>query len=283
MELTNEFTVPVPVERAWEVLTDVELIAPCLPGAQLQEVEGDEYRGVVKVKVGPITAQYKGAATFQEQDESARKMVLKAEGRDTRGQGSASALITVKMSEDSGRTHVTVDTDLTIKGKVAQFGRGMIADVSAKLMDEFVACLEGKLDAPPSTTPTSPARSGSAPADAPAVEADANTPTEAAAEATGTERAIATPEADEPTPYDATAPIAVEAKAEAGTSTPVAGDPGGTKAEPVSGVRKVESPEREPMDLVGAAGGSVAKRVGPIVGVVFVLWLLGRRRSNHGA
>ena len=137
MELTNEFTVPVPVERAWEVLTDVELIAPCLPGAQLQEIEGDEYRGVVKVKVGPITAQYKGAATFQEQDESARRMVLKAEGRDTRGQGSASALITVTMSEESGRTHVTVDTDLTIKGKVAQFGRGMIADVSGKLMDEI--------------------------------------------------------------------------------------------------------------------------------------------------
>jgi len=168
MELTNEFTVPVPVERAWEVLTDVELIAPCLPGAQLQEIEGDEYRGVVKVKVGPITAQYKGAATFQEQDEAARRMVLKAEGRDTRGQGSASALITVTMSEESGRTHVTVDTDLTIKGKVAQFGRGMIADVSGKLMTEFVDCLEGKLDAP-----TEPARSTSAPADAAAVEAEA--------------------------------------------------------------------------------------------------------------
>jgi carbon monoxide dehydrogenase subunit G len=284
MELTNEFTVPVPVERAWEVLTDVELIAPCLPGAQLQEIEGDEFRGVVKVKVGPITAQYKGAATFVEQDEAARRLVLKAEGRDTRGQGSASALITVNMSEDSGRTHVTVDTDLTIKGKVAQFGRGMIADISAKLMGEFVDCLEGKLDAP-----TSPARSASAPADADAAEADATDATEAAAAATGTEQAIATPEPEEPTPYDATAPVAAESKAaqdgsgEDASASPVAGVPGGAKAEPISGVRKIDSPEREPVDLVDAAGTSVAKRVGPVVAVVFVLWLLGRRRSNHGA
>ena len=259
MELTNEFTVPVPIERAWEVLTDVELIAPCLPGAQLQEVEGDEYRGIVKVKVGPITAQYKGAATFQEQDEAARTLVLKAEGRDTRGQGSASALITVNMSEQSGQTHVTVDTDLTIKGKVAQFGRGMIADVSAKLMDEFVDCLEGKLDAP-ATTPA------------------------AAESATGTEPAVGTPEGAEPTPVDGTAALAADAASGTGTTAaPVAGAPGGARAEPVSGVRTIDSPDREPVDLFDAAGASVAKRIGPVVLVLFVLWLLGRRRSNHGA
>lgn len=269
MELTNEFTVPVPVERAWEVLTDVELIAPCLPGAQLQEIEGDEYRGIVKVKVGPITAQYKGAATFQEQDEAARTLVLKAEGRDTRGQGSASALITVHMSEQGGQTHVTVDTDLTIKGKVAQFGRGMIADVSAKLMGEFVDCLEGKLDAPAAAT-------------APAASSTATT---AAAEAaTGTDQAIGTPEPAEPTPVDGTAPVAADAASGTGTTaTPVAGAPGGAKAEPISGVRTIDSPEREPVDLVDAAGASVAKRVGPVLLVLFVLWLLGRRRSNHGA
>src|SRR5262245_11117975 len=114
MELTNEFRVGVPVARAWEVLTDVELIAPCLPGAQLQEVEGDEYRGVVKVKVGPITAQYKGAARFQEKDEAAHRVVLRAEGRDTRGQGNANATITAAMAEDGDGTQVTVTTDLTI-------------------------------------------------------------------------------------------------------------------------------------------------------------------------
>ena len=97
MELTNDFRVGVPVERAWAVLTDVELIAPCMPGAQLQEVEGDEYRGIVKVKVGPITAQYKGAARFVERDEAAHKAVLRAEGRDTRGQGNANATITATL------------------------------------------------------------------------------------------------------------------------------------------------------------------------------------------
>src|SRR5580692_3022326 len=130
MELTNEFRVAVPLEEAWAVLTDVERIAPCLPGAQLQEVEGDQYRGIVKVKVGPITAQYKGAATFLEQDVAAHRVVLRAEGRDTRGQGNANATV------------VKVVTDLTITGKVAQFGRGVLAEVSGKLMGQFVDNLE---------------------------------------------------------------------------------------------------------------------------------------------
>ena len=246
---------------------------------------------MVKVKVGPITAQYKGAATFQEQDEAARRMVLKAEGRDTRGQGSASALITVKMSEESGRTHVTVDTDLTIKGKVAQFGRGMIADVSGKLITEFVDCLEGKLDAPASTGSAS---SGSSSTGAETSEPDMGAPevTQAAAAATGTEQAIGTPEPDQPTPLDTTAPVAAEADSGATATpaadtgpgtTPVAGTAGGATTAPASGVRKIDSPDREPVDLVDAAGASVAKRIGPVVLVLFVLWLLGRRRSNHGA
>lgn len=142
MELTNEFRVGVPVKQAWSVLTDVERIAPCLPGAQLQEVEGDEYRGVVKVKVGPITAQYKGAARFVERDESSGRVVLRAEGRDTRGQGNASATITATLTPDGDGTAVSVVTDLTITGKVAQFGRGVLADVSAKLLGQFVASLE---------------------------------------------------------------------------------------------------------------------------------------------
>jgi carbon monoxide dehydrogenase subunit G len=142
MELTNEFRVNVPVADAWAVLTDVERIAPCMPGADLQEVEGDEYRGVVKVKVGPITAQYKGAARFVEKDDAAHKAVLRAEGRDTRGAGNASATITATLTEDGDGTEVRVDTDLTVSGKVAQFGRGVLADVSAKLLNQFVECLE---------------------------------------------------------------------------------------------------------------------------------------------
>ena len=143
MELVNDFTVNVPVGEAWTTLTDVERIAPCLPGAQLQEVEGETYRGIVKVKVGPILAQFKGQAAFVEKDDTNHKAVLKAEGRDTGGKGNASALITAQItSKGASSTHVQVSTDLTITGKVAQFGRGAMADVSTKLLGQFVENLE---------------------------------------------------------------------------------------------------------------------------------------------
>jgi carbon monoxide dehydrogenase subunit G len=141
MQITDEFRVEVPVDQAWNVLRDVERIAPCMPGAQLQEVEGDEYRGVVKVKVGPITAQYKGVARIVEEDEAAHKMVIRAEGRDTRGQGNASATVTATLAADGTGTLVGIDTDLQVTGKVAQFGRGVMADVSSKLLGQFVTCL----------------------------------------------------------------------------------------------------------------------------------------------
>jgi carbon monoxide dehydrogenase subunit G len=134
--------VPVPVDQAWAVLTDLERIAPCMPGAQLQEVDGEEYRGIVKVKVGPITAQYKGKAKFVEQDAAGKRAVLLAEGRETRGQGNATATITATLETDGDGTHVSVVTDLAVTGRVAQFGRGVLADVSGKLLDQFVACLE---------------------------------------------------------------------------------------------------------------------------------------------
>ena len=142
MQLTNEFRVPVPIGQAWDVLTDVERIAPCLPGAQLLGAEGDEYRGAVKVKVGPITAQYKGTVAFVEKDESARRAVMKAVGRETRGQGNASALVTAELKDDGDRTTVLVLTDLTISGKAAQFGRGVLAEVAAKLLQQFADNLE---------------------------------------------------------------------------------------------------------------------------------------------
>lgn len=143
MELNNEFEVERGIQEAWEILTDVERIAPCLPGAQLQEIEGDEYRGIVKVKVGPITAQYKGSATFVEKDDENHKAVLDAKGRDTRGQGNATAQITAQLTALSDTsTKVVVGTDLTITGKVAQFGRGVMADVSEKILGQFVENLE---------------------------------------------------------------------------------------------------------------------------------------------
>ena len=142
MEIEDNFRVSTPIEDTWKVLLDIERIAPCLPGAQLQEIEGDEYRGVVKVKVGPITAQYKGTATLAEVDEAGRRLVIDATGRDTRGAGNATASIVVTMLDEDGGTRVDVVTDLAITGKVAQFGRGVLVDVSSKLMRQFVENLE---------------------------------------------------------------------------------------------------------------------------------------------
>ena len=154
MDLNHEFTVPVPVADAWKILTDVERIAPCLPGAELQEVGGDAYRGVVKVKVGPIQAQFKGQASFVERDDNAHKAVLKGEGRDTGGKGNASALITAQLtSESAASTKVVVTTDLSITGKVAQFGRGAMADVSDKLLGQFVENLNQLIASQPASAP----------------------------------------------------------------------------------------------------------------------------------
>jgi len=222
MELSNEFTVDAPIDQTWSVLTDLERVAPCMPGAQLTEVEGDEYRGNIKIKVGPITAQYKGAATFQSRDDASHTAVLKAEGRDTRGQGNASATITATMVPIGNSTKVTVGTDLTITGKVAQMGRGVLADVSAKLLDQFVESLERDVlsggGAAPAATPS--AGNGAA---APQASADAP-----------------------PT------------------------------------VRKIDSPDAKPIDLLSTTGAPMAKRVGPIIGVaVVVLWLLRRRKKRR--
>ena len=147
MDLTNEFRVPLGVDEAWAVLTDIERIAPCMPGATLEGSEGDEYRGTVKVKVGPMTAQYKGTVRFVERDDAGHKAVLQAEGREARGQGNASATITATITPDGDGSAVYVVTDLTISGKVAQFGRGVLGDVSARLMKQFVDCLEKDLAA----------------------------------------------------------------------------------------------------------------------------------------
>ena len=138
MELNDSFEVAHPIGAVWEVITDVERIAPCLPGAQLTGSDGDVHEGLVKVKVGPITSQYKGKASFTERDDDAHRLLMSASGRDTRGAGNASAEITVALeSVTEASTRVSVHTDLTITGKVAQFGRGVLADVSRKLMGQF--------------------------------------------------------------------------------------------------------------------------------------------------
>src|SRR5215831_4933239 len=148
MELAHEFTVDTSIDQAWAVLTDIERIAPCMPGAELTEVDGDTYHGLVKVKVGPITAQYKGTASIVEKDEAAHRVVLKAAGRDARGQGNASAVVTAVMTGQAGGTKVAIVTDMTVSGRVAQFGRGVMGDVTAKLLQQFVGNLEADVLAP---------------------------------------------------------------------------------------------------------------------------------------
>jgi len=144
MELNDEFEVPLAVPEAWAVLTDLERLAPCLPGARLDEVTDGEYHGTVRVKVGPITVEYRGTASFAELEEPYR-VVLKASGRETRGQGNAQATVTATLSEAGSRTRVSVATELDITGRVAQFGRGALADVSSKLLGQFVTNLERDL------------------------------------------------------------------------------------------------------------------------------------------
>jgi uncharacterized protein len=223
MELKNQFRVSVPIDVAWAVLTDLERVAPCMPGAELQEVEGDEYRGIVKVRVGPITAQYKGSARFVEKDDVLHRAVLQADGRDTRGQGNASATVTATATADADATVVSIVTELSITGKVAQFGRGVMDDISAKMLGEFADRLEADV----------------------------------VSQRVG-------PELD---------------KAPSGEPLPKNGAPS-AGSEP-SAVRAIQSAPAEPVDLLGAAGPSVLKRVVPLSVVLSLVLLLWRRRRNR--
>ena len=205
MDLNHEFIVNVPVNDAWVILTDLERIAPCLPGAQLTEVEGDTYRGQVKVKVGPIVAQFKGQASFVTRDDVAHRAMLKGEGRDTTGKGTASAIITAQLTAVTPTsTKCSVVTNLTISGKVAQFGRGALADVSDKLLAQFSENLNQLINSVPAAT-TAPA---------------ATTP-----------------------------PIAAESPE----------------------IRKIESAEVAPLDLLGTAGAPILKRAIPAVVVLIAV------------
>jgi uncharacterized protein len=231
MEITDSFRVSTPIDATWKVMLDIEGIAPCMPGAQLQEVEGDEYRGIVKVKVGPITAQYKGSARLAEVDEKNRRIVIDASGRDTRGQGNAKATIVVTMTAEGAGTKVDVATDLSITGKVAQFGRGVLVDVSSKLMGQFVENVERDVLNVAGGGDTS----------------HAGGPYEQALEHV--------------------APPAVEPATAATTAT--------------TGPRRIDSPEVEPVDLLGVAGAPVTKRLVPIGIGALVLWILWRVLRRH--
>ncbi|MCU0311339.1 MAG: SRPBCC family protein [Acidimicrobiales bacterium] len=284
MELTNTFDVSVPIEQAWAVLTDVERIAPCLPGAQLQEIEGDEYRGIVKVKVGPISAQYKGRASFVELDEQAHRAVLEGTGRDTRGQGNASAVITAQLTPAGSGTHCVVTTDLTVTGKVAQFGRGVLGDVSAKLLTQFVDNLESTV-----LLDLGPNGDGGGSAEVVGVEVvdvveggdlvDAVTEVEAEKVAAAVEVAA---EILEEAVEEATE-LVEEAVDEAVDNVEAAMALNGRNGQgaSVAEVRRIDAPEPEPIDLLEHAGSPMLKRVLPLLGVALaavVVWRLLRRR-----
>ena len=143
--MENEFTVEAPLEQAWEILLDLERITPCLPGAALEEESGDEYRGTMTIRLGPVTQKYNGTVSFEETDEEARRAVLKADGKDARGQGTASATITSTRTEEDGGTKVHGETDMRLTGRAAQFGRGVQQEVATKLINQFAECLEKEI------------------------------------------------------------------------------------------------------------------------------------------
>ena len=157
MELQHSFSVPVDVDRAWAVLVDIEQVAPCMPGAALDTVDGDEFTGSVKVRLGPIGITYKGKARFVEKDEVAHRAVIDAQGKDARGNGTASATVTATLHPQDDGTRVEVNTDLAITGKPAQFGRGVMVDVGNKLIGQFADCLAGKLAKPAGPAADGPA------------------------------------------------------------------------------------------------------------------------------
>jgi carbon monoxide dehydrogenase subunit G len=148
VQIQNDFEVGAPSGRVWELLVDLEQIAPCIPGFQLQEIEGDEYRGVMKLKVGAITAEYKVAIEFHERDDDAKRAVLMAKGKEAKGQGGVEATVTTSLVDAGDGTAVTVDADVNVSGRLGQFGRNVLADVSARLTEQFVRCLETRILSP---------------------------------------------------------------------------------------------------------------------------------------
>ena len=249
MQLEHQFSVPVPVDRAWEVLLDVERVAPCMPGATVESVDGDSFTGQVKVKVGPITVSYAGKASFLEKDAAAHRAVVSAKGRETRGSGTAAATVTASMTADGDSTRVNVVTDLAITGRPAQFGRGVMNDVGNKLLGQFADCLADRL----------------------AGAGDARTPANGGGDAQASTRAAESAEAD----------VSAETAESAGDQ-PRAAESSDDSGRDREGPRE-SRPTPEAIDLLGVAGGSVAKRVAPIGVLIAVLvliwWLVGRRRS----
>jgi uncharacterized protein len=266
MELDNSFTVPVPPDQAWDVLLDVERIAPCMPGATVDEVEGDVVNGRIKVKVGPVSLTYKGTAKFIERDPEARVVVLEASGKETRGAGTASANVRASMAPDASGsgTEVTMHTTMNVTGRPAQFGRGVMLEVGGKLVDQFAANLSQLITG--DTGGGSPAQGvGSAGGNGSGAAA---TPV---ANATNGPVASTT---DEPVASTTDEPVADA------TDEPVA-SPAASATAPVAAPAPVVAPEPAPaqedsLNLVKLVGPVVLKRLVPVAAGAAGLALLGR-------
>lgn len=281
MKINNEFTVSAPIEDAWKTMLDLEKIAPCLPGAAIQEEKDDgEYAGTMKVKIGPITASYKGTVKFEETDEANHRVVLQATGRDARGQGTASATIISTLQEEGENTKVNVETDMKLTGRAAQFGRGIAQDVATKMLGQFAACLEREIsdggaaaEAAPTAEPAS--ENGSAAG----VTTDGEAPP--AAGAGGTAGRIISSE-DPAVAAGGTvegAVVAGSSPSEAGASAPTTSTQQPTTQD---APRRGPAEEPEAFDLGAASQGAILKRLTPVLagaGVLLVIFWLFRRRS----
>jgi carbon monoxide dehydrogenase subunit G len=201
VELTHRFTVPAPVEETWATFNDIEGVAGCFPGATVTSVEGDTFQGSCKVKLGPIALVYNGSGTFLDKDESNHSMKIEAKGKDKRGNGTAGANVSATMTANGDSTDVVVVTDLAITGKPAQFGRGVMQDVSDKLLGQFVACVEKKLGGGDQEEPAEPAAAApAAPAASAAAPASDSAPAETTAPAETSAPAPAAEAPPSPTP-----------------------------------------------------------------------------------
>ncbi len=265
MELNHTFTVPASLADTWQTFEDIDSVAGCFPGATVTEIDGDDFKGTCKVKLGPIALVYTGTGTFLEKDEAARRFVIEAKGKDKRGNGTAGATVTATFAEEASEsTRVDVQTDLSITGKPAQFGRGVIQDVSDKLLQQFVTCLQDKVG-----TPAEPE-----PAAAPAA-AGATAPTEASLASGGDEAAGAGPGTGAAPQPGTTEP--------ATPSTPTAATTPPSRPTPPRPAPSAPSGD-DALDLGATVIPILAKTYGPQVAIALIAlvigYLLGRRRRG---
>ena len=274
MKLEHSFTVPAELETVWQAVLDPERVAPCMPGATLTEVTGDTFKGSVKVKLGPISLLYKGSGEFLTKDESSRTVVIKASGKDTRGNGTASATVTVTLTASGTSTTGAVETNLSITGKPAQFGRGLISEVGGKILDTFATCLAARLapaEAPDLTVVKDP------PASEPPTPA-ASTPaaSTAAAASAAAEAAVASAASEAAAAVAADHAEAKETGRKAGEAT-AAHAPPATKPK----LAPAPEPETEPIDLLSYAGPSLLKRAAPLLALVAAILAFVTLRRRH--